>query len=45
MFFYDQLLKSISFYPKIIENYNKLFKIIFLGSENNLSLAYSVFFY
>ena len=40
MFFYDQQLKSISFYPKIIENYNKLIKIIFLGSENILSLAY-----
>ena len=24
MFFYDQQLKSISFYPKIIENYSKL---------------------
>ena len=26
MFFYDQQLKSISFYPKIIKNYRKLFK-------------------
>ena len=25
MFFYDQQLKSISCYPKIIENYSKLF--------------------
>ena len=40
MFFYDQHLKPISFYPKIIKNYNKLIKIIFLGSENILSLAY-----
>ena len=26
MLFYDQQLKSISFYPKIIKNYRKLFK-------------------
>ena len=26
MFFYDQQLKSISFYPKIIKNYRKLDK-------------------
>ena len=38
-------IHSKLFYTKIIENYNKLIKIIFLGSENYLSLAYSVFFY